>query len=114
MVQNSMRKLGVEFGRGSKHQVRKITPDNCSSYATPLTVSLHSLLMILSLDEFKHLDRKNNRIMLKHQLCSFDLSSMEPQLDNYPSVGTTTPSLSISKNQRMGYFIDISNHYTKH
>mmetsp|Transcript_45477 Transcript_45477/g.54716 ORF Transcript_45477/g.54716 Transcript_45477/m.54716 type:complete len:155 (-) Transcript_45477:150-614(-) len=114
MIQRSMKKSVVKLGGLSKDRARKNISDDCNSYATPSTASLHSSLSILSLDESEHLDRESNRNSLKRQRCSFDLSSMAPQLENYPSISTTTPSRSISNSQSWGQFIDVSNHYTKH
>ena len=113
MVRSSMKKSGMNLGGVSKDRVKKNISDDCNSYATLSTVSLHSSLSILSLNESEHLDRENNRNNLKRQRCSFDLSSMAPQLDNYPS-RIITPSRSISNNQSWDQFIDVSNHYTKH
>ena len=114
MIQRSMKKSVVKLGGLSKDRTRNNISDDCNSYATPSTASLHSSLSIFSLDKSEHLFQKSNRNSLKRQRCSFDLSSMAPQLENYPSVSTTSPSRSISKNQSWGYFIDVSNHYTKH
>mmetsp|Transcript_18338 Transcript_18338/g.18592 ORF Transcript_18338/g.18592 Transcript_18338/m.18592 type:complete len:158 (-) Transcript_18338:129-602(-) len=113
MIQRSMKKSVVKLGGLSKDRARKNISDDCNSYATPLTASLHSSSSILSLDESEHLDRESNRNSLKRQRCSFDLSSMDPQLDNHPS-RIITPSRSISNSQSWGQFIDVSNHYTKH